>query len=181
MSEDNNKKPGFLARKRDQMVSKSQKVVGAEAIKDGASAIKSYSQLLNPWRKRENVRVETFEDSYARFNLTEEGLEAIYRNLTRKFYMSFSIMGAILAWMLVLAFDGKVTTAVVTLSVASVAAAVSLTTAFRLHQLYIRHWCSFREWFENDEGWWPKTWEQAVIEKKKVERSERKVRSRMEG
>jgi hypothetical protein len=174
------KKPGFFARKKDQAISKSQKVVGAEAIKDGVSVIKTYSQLLNPWRKREGVRVETFEDSYERFNLDEEGLAQIYNNLSRKFYAAFVIMTAILAWMLVLAFEGRVTTALVTLSVSSVAAAVALTTAFRLHQLYVRKWCSFKEWFENDEGWWPKTWEQAVIAKKRLERDDKKAKIALE-
>ena len=157
---DEDKSTGFFARQTTKVSNKFKKVIGAEGIQDGYGAIKEYGQVLDP-RKKRNVRVESFEDSYARHGVTEERYEEIYKVMWYKFYTIVAVFGAIILWMVYLALDGRIFTMVSACGVLAVAGALAVTTAFRLHQLSIRNWCTFKEWFNNESGWWPMSWEEA--------------------
>lgn len=156
--EKSKEKDGFFNKKKKSVTSIAESMIGVQHIKDGANLITSSVKRMSPWYKRKNVRVESFEDSYIRFNLTEKKLEAIYKNLNRKFYMCLMLTVIIIAWMVILAISGKISTSLAALSISLVPTSIAITTAFRMHQIHSREWCTFKEWFDNNDGWWPKKW-----------------------
>jgi hypothetical protein len=150
------KKPGFFARRIIRLKSSTQKVVGVGAIKDGANSIRASLRILDPRRlSKKEVKVESFDESFARHNQTEEGLQRIYKMFLWRFYIAFVFFVLTQVYMLASAALGQIWLAVVILAVSAVPGALCLTAAFRLHQLYVREWCSWSQWFENKDGWWP--------------------------
>jgi hypothetical protein len=152
---------GFFSRQTTKLTEKAKKIIGAEGIRDGYEAIREYGQILT-LKKPKSKNVESFEDSYARHGVNEERYKEIYMSMLYKFYAIAITMVVIVGWMVVLALAGKIFTMVSVVGVLSVAVALLITTAFRLHQLRIRHWCTFAEWFNNKDGWWPVSWEKAT-------------------
>lgn len=157
-SKQENGKPGFWNRQSDKVTKKTKSVVGYEAIKDGYDAIVEYGSVLNPFKKKKKRNVESFEDSYDKHGMSEEGLRSIYKILIYKFYAAVTMTILVLLWMSYLAYDGRLSTFLAAIGVLAVAIAVSVTTSFKLHQIHVREWCSFGQWMNRNGSLWPKPW-----------------------
>lgn len=165
-------KQGFAARQKDKLVNKTEKLMGYGAIKDGFEYIRENLALLNPFRKR-NAKVETFEESYKRHNLDEGTLAKIYKNLIARFFIAMLVTGGLWVWMFYLAVHGTILTALAVCAISVATCALAWSTAFRLHQLYRREWCTVSEWWGGGESRWPKSWEEASLAQKRRLRDRR--------
>jgi hypothetical protein len=170
---------GFWERRKDNTLTKGKKVVGWGAIEDGANALKSLGGLLDPRRVKKEARVETFEESCARFDMDESKLKVAYAGMSMQFYCAVVLAVGMIGWMFYMAFTEHFFSSVVVAATTLVPLSLAFTTAFRLHQLAIRRWCSFGEWVGSEGDWWPKDWsalELERIESEKKQRSQRKTK-----
>jgi hypothetical protein len=171
----NQKKPGFFKRRAEAIQDNAERSVGLYAIRDGMSFIKESISILNPFRKRENVRVETFEESYIRHQQTEEGVQRIYKVMALKFYAAIFMIGLVWLKMIHAAMLGQVLIVFSALAISAVPGAIALTTAFRMHQVYMRQWCSWQDWFGNSDGWWPQSLSQMQKKHRKLEKERKRM------
>jgi hypothetical protein len=167
---------GFWTRRKDNTLTKGKKVVGWGAIEDGANVLKAYGGLLDPRRKREAAHVETFEESCARFDVDEPKLKVSYNGMMLQFYCAVALTVGLVGWMFYMAWAGHFFASVVVSATTMVPIALALTTAFRLHQLAIRRWCTFGEWVGSKGGWWPQDWHELELERIESEKKQRDSR-----
>lgn len=108
--------------------------------------------VLDKITKKKEIRVESFQEACERFALDDSKLKVIYQGLSKQFWYSLSLS--------IFLFIGSVAflllrshwlTSLSLLTFSILAFSISITTTFRLSQIYNKNLFSFKDWFSRGE------------------------------
>ena len=132
------------------------KMVGFEAIKDGATYIKTTSKhLLNPKEAIKNARVETFEQAVSRLGVSDEDLKKNHNNFTTTFWVSFVFAMFCLYNIFNYGIGGHLLSALASFSIMLVCLANCFKYSFRAFQIRHRNLCSAKVFLNRFNEWFP--------------------------
>lgn len=132
------------------------KMVGFEAIKDGAIYIKTTSKhLLNPKEAIKNARVETFEQAVSRLGVSDEDLKKNHNNFTTTFWVSFMFAMFCLYNIFNYGLGGHFIPSLASLSIMLVCLANCFKYSFRAFQIRHRNLCPTSVFLQRANEWFP--------------------------
>lgn len=128
------------------------KVVAADQIKDNAAYIADMARSLGP-DEESRARRETFENAYARLNMTPERLARTYGMYSNRFllFLFFLVIAVVLGVGFAITRPWSVVPVV---GFVALCLAQMFTCSFRMAQIRHRELFSVVVWLKNPHEWW---------------------------